>query len=227
MVVRKRAGAPRTGSRSASPRCSRTSRTTWARPPRSRRRASSASSRSCLPTRAARGAAAGAARVAHRHRAGRPDVPRRRTTSSSRSRSSASAPSTPWSSSPGTWSASASEPGLHRCRGVLAAQAIKPQARMLAEVPRHRLRGGGPGGPEGRDASRSSLCLGRHRESALPHPLLHLGDHRLHHLHAREALVVPLDQVPRRLLVLGARRACPPRPPRTAAASRGCASRRR
>jgi endonuclease len=25
------------------------------------------------------------------------------------------------------------EPGLHRCRGVLAAQAIKPQARTLAE----------------------------------------------------------------------------------------------
>ena len=25
------------------------------------------------------------------------------------------------------------EPGLHRCRGVLAAQAIKPQARILAE----------------------------------------------------------------------------------------------
>ena len=25
------------------------------------------------------------------------------------------------------------EPGLHRCRGVLAAQAIKPQARVLAE----------------------------------------------------------------------------------------------
>jgi RecB family endonuclease NucS len=25
------------------------------------------------------------------------------------------------------------EPGLHRCRGVLAAQAIKPQARRLAE----------------------------------------------------------------------------------------------
>jgi RecB family endonuclease NucS len=26
------------------------------------------------------------------------------------------------------------EPGLHRCRGVLAAQAIKPQARTLAEA---------------------------------------------------------------------------------------------
>jgi RecB family endonuclease NucS len=25
------------------------------------------------------------------------------------------------------------EPGLHRCRGVLAAQVIKPQARVLAE----------------------------------------------------------------------------------------------
>ena len=96
------------------------------------------------------------------------------------------------------------EPGLHRCRGVLAAQAIKPQARTLAEsrgiecveVDLAVLKGDARAGP---DAVRAR----RHREAALAHPALDLGDHRLDHLHARVALVVALHELPRRVRVLG------------------------
>ena len=36
------------------------------------------------------------------------------------------------------------EPGFGRCRGILAAQTIKPQARVAGRVARNRLRRGGP-----------------------------------------------------------------------------------
>ena len=71
--------AARTGSRSGCSRCSPTSSTRWARRPGSRRTASSATCSSRSPTtRGDRaGPAARPARVADRHRPGRPDVPRR------------------------------------------------------------------------------------------------------------------------------------------------------
>ena len=77
---------------------------------------------------------AGPARVADRHRAGGPDVPRRRRRDGWRSRSSAWRGSRPSSSSRATWTGSGWIPAFASCRGVLAAQTIKRQARVLAQA---------------------------------------------------------------------------------------------
>ena len=80
IVVRKRAGRPRTGSRSTSPRCSRTSRTTWARRRELEKDGVERHLQEALadaPRILRRGLPAGAARMADRHRPRRPDVPRR------------------------------------------------------------------------------------------------------------------------------------------------------
>ena len=84
------------------------------------------------------GLPARAPRVADRHRAGRSDVPRRGRTSGWRSRSSGSPGSRRSSSSRATSSESGSTRRSRSCRGVLAAQTIKPQARVLARRPRDR-----------------------------------------------------------------------------------------
>jgi RecB family endonuclease NucS len=81
-----------------------------------------------------RGLPARAPRVADGHRARRPHVPRRARTAGSPWRSSAWERSTRWSSCRATWSGSGAIPRCPGCRGVLAAQAVKPQARVLAEA---------------------------------------------------------------------------------------------
>ena len=81
-----------------------------------------------------RGLPARAARVADRHRAGRPDVPRRRTTAGSRSRSSAIGTIDAVEQLTRYLERIRLDPAMADCRGVLAAQAIKPQARVLAEA---------------------------------------------------------------------------------------------
>ena len=101
-------GSTRTASR-------RTSRARWRRRPAGLRRG--------VPARPP---------LADGHRPGRPCAAT--TTAGSPSRSSASARSTRSSNSRVTWSASGGTRRPPRCRGVLAAQTIKPQARVLAEA---------------------------------------------------------------------------------------------
>ena len=81
-----------------------------------------------------RGLPARAARVADRHRPGRPDVPRRARTAGSRSRSSASGRSTPSSSSRATSSGSGSTRRWPTAAACSRRRSIKPQARVLAEA---------------------------------------------------------------------------------------------
>ena len=81
-------------------------------------------------------------RVPDRHRPRRPAVPRRRRATRWRSRSSAGARSTGSSSWPATSSSSSATRMLRPVRGVFVAQQIKPQARVLADPARHRLRRG-------------------------------------------------------------------------------------
>ena len=81
-----------------------------------------------------RGLPARAARVADRHRPGRPHVPRRRGRVD-RGRDQAHRHDRGGRAARrATWSASGSTPRSASCRGVLAAQTIKPQARVLAHA---------------------------------------------------------------------------------------------
>ena len=79
------------------------------------------------PAHDRRGPAARAPRVPHRHRPGRPAVPRRATAARSPSRSSAGATSTASSSSPATSSASTSTRCCARCAGIFVAQRSSPR----------------------------------------------------------------------------------------------------
>ena len=81
-----------------------------------------------------RGLPARAPRVADRHRPGRPDVPRRGRTAGSRSRSSGSARIDAVEQLTRYLERIRLDPAFADCRGVLAAQVIKPQARVLAEA---------------------------------------------------------------------------------------------
>ena len=107
-------GATRTGSRSRSPRCCPTSTHDMGSPDEDAALAKDgveAHLQELLaeqPRLVRRGASAGAARVADRHRPGRPDVPRRRGASGWRSRSSGWPGSRRSSSSPATSSGSGS-----------------------------------------------------------------------------------------------------------------------
>ena len=101
--------------------------------PEGRRRARPAGGARRRARGARRGAHAREARVADRGRPGRPHVQRRRPASGSRSRSSASGRSRRSSSSRATSAFIREDPAKAGCRGILAAQKIKPQAVALAE----------------------------------------------------------------------------------------------
>ena len=52
------------------------------------------------------------------------------------------------------------DPEFEQCRGVLAAQVIKPQARVLAEARGDHVRRGRPGGPAGRARAGTAIVRG-------------------------------------------------------------------
>ena len=87
-----------------------------------------------LPGALRRGLPARAPRVADRHRARGPDVPRRGRRLGGGRDQARRARSTRSSSSRATWSGSGWTRRWRDCAGVLAAQVVKPQARVLAEA---------------------------------------------------------------------------------------------
>ena len=129
---------------SSSRRCSATRPTSSASTPACRRTASRPTCRSCWPPTpppSAPGSAwcGGSTPPASARSTCCAAMP---TASPSPSRSSAGARSTASSSSPATSTASTCDPLLRPVRGIFVAQVIKPQARTLADRPRHRLRRG-------------------------------------------------------------------------------------
>ena len=60
------------------------------------------------------------------------------------------------------------DPAMASCRGVLAAQSIKPQARVLAEARGHRLRRGRPRGPARRARAGSHAVRRLKRRESRP-----------------------------------------------------------
>ena len=138
IVVRKRAGASedRLDIRIAEV-LSRRRRTTWARPPRSRRTASRRDLQEALaaaPELLRRGLPARAPRVADRHRPRRPHVPRRRRRLDRGRDQARRRRSTRSSSSRATSSASASTRRWPTAAASSPPRQVKPQARVLAEA---------------------------------------------------------------------------------------------
>ena len=62
------------------------------------------------------------------------------------------------------------DPAFSSCRGVLAAQVIKPQARVLAAGARDRMRRGRPGGPARRARAGPEIVRGMSDERSSPAP---------------------------------------------------------
>ena len=120
-----------------------------------------------------RGLPARAPRVADGHRAGRPDVPRRRGRLDRGGDQARSARSTPSSSSPATSSGSGSIPAMADCRGVLAAPDRQAAGARAGRGARARLGRGRPRGAArraraGADAVRlSAVTAARERAATI------------------------------------------------------------